>query len=92
MGKMERCEQVGGHVGMRMLTPTARKGGGSLAIKKRWGEVAVVDQKEGGQGGGPPTRTIYSPTGRQSKRRKSVRVGLFPAFPDAFGAASMAST
>ena len=37
-------------------------------------------------------RLEYSPTGRQTKRRKSVRVGAFPAFPDAIGAASMAST
>ena len=37
-------------------------------------------------------RLEYSPTGRQTKRRKSVRVGSFPAFPDAIGAASMAST
>ena len=37
-------------------------------------------------------RLEYSPTGRQTKRRKSVRVGPFPEFPDAFGAASMAST
>lgn len=41
-------------------------------------------------GGG--VRFEYSPTGRQTTRRKSVKVGSFPAFPDAIGAASMAST
>ena len=37
-----------------------------------------------------PVRLKYSLTGRQTKRRKGVRVGSFQEFPDAFGAASMA--
>lgn len=64
--------QVAGHVGMRTLTPTARKGGGSLAIKKKRKEVAVVDQKEGGQGGGPPTRSI-PPAGLSAALRRPVQ-------------------